>query len=157
MKTQAIETLTKQPNDKQLTLKNQSRQACHGRIYIPTKLLSMLTLLIMLASDIGAQTLTNEEILHNRYWTYRERFRKFFTIINEKAGSGLPFSDIVMQDWLWVQQADANGNPVIPATQNANTHGKLNVGGDVTTSPVVYSLLWKNSATGSGISATGTR
>lgn len=132
MKTQAIETLTKQPNDKQLTLKNQSRQACHGQIYIPTKLFSMLTLLIMLASDIGAQTLTNEEILHNRYWTYRERFRKFFTIINEKAGSGLPFSDIVMQDWLWVQQADANGNPVIPATQNANTHGKLNVGGDVT-------------------------
>ena len=62
----------------------------------------------------------------------KERFRKHFTIINVKSGSGLPFSDILLQDWIHTNEVDNNGNLVIPQQKSANTHGKLNVGGDVT-------------------------
>lgn len=93
------------------------------------KLLLLVLLIQFNFLDTFAQT---EEILHDRYWSYRERFRKHFTIINEKSGSGLPFSDILLQDWIHTNEVDNNGNLVIPQQKSANTHGKLNVGGDVT-------------------------
>lgn len=98
----------------------------------PRYLLLFFLFFLFLFSDLKAQTLSREEILHDRYWSYKERFRKYFTIINDKAGGGLPFSDIVMQNWLAVIEADAQGNPLNTPLHDINTHGKLNVGGDVT-------------------------
>lgn len=46
-----------------------------------------------LVPDLMSQSLSNEEILHDRYWSYRERFRKYFTVVGKEAGNGLPFSN----------------------------------------------------------------
>lgn len=97
-------------------------------------LFKTLTLLVFLLvqESLPAQTLlSNQEVLHNRYKTYRERFRKYFTVIGRDRGNGLPFSDIEIQGWIKAIEVDISGNPITNG-QNPNTHGKLNVGGDVT-------------------------
>lgn len=97
-------------------------------------LLKTMTLLVLLLMQdvLSAQSLvTNQEELHNRYKTYRERFRKYFTVIGDRRGNGLPFSDIEFQGWIKAIEVDISGNPV-GSPRNPNTHGKLNVGGDVT-------------------------
>jgi hypothetical protein len=78
---------------------------------------------------LNAQTTTDIE-LHNRYWTYRENFRKYFSSIGKENGQGLPFSDIRLGTGADVVPLD-NSGAVIP-NASGGFKGMLNVGGDVT-------------------------
>lgn len=72
---------------------------------------------------------TTEEILHNRYWAYRERFNKMFIQLGKEPGQGFPFSDL-KRDWHNpAKKADANGDDITP-TVDHDFLGTLNVGGD---------------------------
>ena len=85
--------------------------------------------LVLESTNLKAQSTTDID-LHNRYWTYRENFRKYFIKIGEKNGEGLPFSDIKVGLGADVIPLDNKG-VVIPNT-SGGFKGMLNVGGDVT-------------------------
>ncbi|MDP2174982.1 MAG: hypothetical protein Q8K70_03625, partial [Bacteroidota bacterium] len=70
---------------------------------------------------------TNAE-LHNRYWNYRENLRKYFVILKEKPGGGMPFSTIQPNHSPGNHKVDASGNYIDGGTLKGN----INVGGDVT-------------------------
>ncbi len=94
-----------------------------------SKILIVLYLLFLGSMKLNAQTTTDIE-LHNRYWTYRENFRKYFTKIGEKNGEGLPFSDIKVG--LGADLTPLNNSGAVIKDRSAGFKGMLNVGGDVT-------------------------
>jgi hypothetical protein len=78
---------------------------------------------------LQAQVSSTNAELHNRYWNYRENFRKYFVILNEKpGGGGMPFSDIQPNHSPENHKVDASGNYISGGTLKGN----VNVGGDVT-------------------------
>ena len=85
--------------------------------------------LVLESTNLKAQS-TTDIALHNRYWTYRENFRKYFISIGKENGEGLPFSDIKVGLGADVIPLDNKG-VVIPNT-SGGFKGMLNVGGDVT-------------------------
>ncbi len=72
--------------------------------------------------------------LHNRYWTYRENFRKYLTVIGALEGEGLPFSDLTPNSHLYNEVVTFNSttNQLSNASNTTDIRGKINVGGDVT-------------------------
>ncbi|HEY1045593.1 MAG TPA: hypothetical protein VGF79_04085, partial [Bacteroidia bacterium] len=98
---------------------------------IKLKLNFLLLFSILFINSVYAQTSpTNEEILQDRYWTYRDRLRKYFISIGALEGQGFPFSDISSNS-MSNYRVDNNGD-VIPWANEVTTNGLLNVGGDVT-------------------------
>ena len=82
---------------------------------------------LMLLPDTGFSQ-SNDELLQDRYWSYRELFRRHFISIGKDPGQGFPFSDISGISMNNIQ-VDNSGNDT---TGMVNTSGRLNVGGDVT-------------------------
>lgn len=101
--------------------------------------LALLSLFIGLTHLAISQSSTDIE-LHNRYWAYRENFRKYFTVISKEAGGGLPFSDIDISRQSQCKDVITNNDYFI------KTH--LNVGGDVTAFMAEYYNPLKNLSKG---------
>jgi hypothetical protein len=87
-----------------------------------------LGLFVCLNHYLQAQVSSTNAELHNRYWNYRENFRKYFTIIGPNAGEGMPFSTIEPNHSPENHKVDASGNYIDGGTLKGN----INVGGDVT-------------------------
>ena len=79
---------------------------------------------------------TESPELQNKYWTYRENFRKYLTVIGALEGEGLPFSDLTPNSHLYNDVVNIDNNNNVTLNNNAgietNLNGKINVGGDVT-------------------------
>ncbi len=73
---------------------------------------------------------TAEETLHNRYWTYRDRFKKLFVQIGGYAGQSLPVEHLALDAALWNIKVDANFNDI--AGTEDGFYSKMHFGGDVT-------------------------
>ena len=79
---------------------------------------------------------TESQELQTKYWTYRENLRKYLTVIDDKPGGGLPFSDLTPNSHLYNDVVNIDNNNNVSLNNNAgivtNLNGKINVGGDVT-------------------------
>src|SRR5690606_4551711 len=90
-----------------------------------------LLVFICFITEPSFSQVSTEEQLHDRYWAYREQFRKYFTIISEDPGGGIAFTELLHQDWLHAREYDPiSGEIVDPSSLNPNTKGKLSIGGD---------------------------
>jgi hypothetical protein len=73
---------------------------------------------------------TSETELHNRYWNYRENFRKYFNSIGIGLGQSLPYSDI--DNYLGINAKKVNNLGVNDGGDIEGLRGRLTIGGDVT-------------------------
>ncbi|NQW42844.1 MAG: hypothetical protein HQ463_05375 [Bacteroidetes bacterium] len=87
----------------------------------------VMGIILSLTNLLVGQSTTDIE-LHNRYWTYRENFRKYFSVISKEPGGGLPFSDLKTNHSPYFNVVDAQGNNI---SGNVDLAGQINVGGDV--------------------------
>ncbi len=53
----------------------------------------VIYILTLVCVNLNAQSTTDLE-LHNRYWTYRENFRKYFKSIGKENGQNIAFVEI---------------------------------------------------------------
>jgi len=53
--------------------------------------LTALCILMHMSNYLQAQVSSTNTELHNRYWNYRENFRKYFVVINQNPEGGMPF------------------------------------------------------------------
>ena len=88
----------------------------------------ILGFILSLSTLLVGQSSTDIE-LHNRYWTYRENFRKYFTVIDDEPGGGLPFSDIQPSVGADNIKVDAQGNDLkdnhpLPPPMEGNNNPK---------------------------------
>jgi len=90
--------------------------------------LTALCILMHMSHYLQAQVSSTNAELHNRYWNYRENFRKYFVILSQKPGGGMPFSDIQPNHSPENHKVDASGNYI----SGGSLKGNINVGGDVT-------------------------
>lgn len=90
--------------------------------------LTALCILMHMSPYLQAQVSSTNAELHNRYWNYRENLRKYFVILSQDPGGGMPFSDIQPNHSPENHKVDASGNVIGEGTLNGN----INVGGDVT-------------------------
>ncbi len=88
----------------------------------------ILISIMMLISKLSICQSSNDKELHNRYGTYRENFRKYFTKIGADLGEGLAFSDIsiVGADNIKVNPDGSEGSGQV------GLNVRLTIGGDVT-------------------------